>query len=135
MAIKHSKQFVHFWSSMKAMAYILNIHHITFEYRYSDCNCYCQLNGIKYVLYFWHNLRLKHRQTKLLKSVKNQLQCGSEYPTKSVFKWSKRGWMTNGPVFEYQTDQLINRQIDAILFSYELARYFNGWYIGHSTLN
>ena len=30
----------------------------------------------------------------------NLIQWGSEYQTSSVFKWSKRGWMPNGPVFK-----------------------------------
>ena len=60
------------------------------------------------------------------------LQWGSEYQTSLEFKWSKRGWMPNGPVFEChlnskQPDHLNTRKIDNILFSYVLIRYLNGW--------
>ena len=33
------------------------------------------------------------------------VQWGSEYRTSLVFKWSKRGWMPKGLVFEYKTAQ------------------------------
>ena len=49
---------------------------------------------------------------------------GSEYQTSLVFKWSKRDWMPNDMVF---TCHLITGQMDAILFSYLLVKYSNGW--------
>ena len=61
------------------------------------------------------------------------LQRGSEYRTSKVFKWSKRGWMTNGLVFKFhlntgQPDHLNIGQMDAIWFSYGLVLYLNGWF-------
>ena len=35
----------------------------------------------------------------------NKIQWGSEYKTSLLFKWSKRGWMPNGLVFECRTAQ------------------------------
>ena len=36
---------------------------------------------------------------------KVKMQWRSEYRISQVFKWSKRGWMPNGPEFEYHTAQ------------------------------
>ena len=44
--------------------------------------------------------------------------------TSSVFEWSKRGWMPNGLAFECHLNP---GQMDAILFSYVLVWYLNGW--------
>ena len=60
------------------------------------------------------------------------VQWGSEYQTSLVFKWSKRGWMPNGLVFEChlntgQPNHLNTAQMDAILFSYVLVWYSNDW--------
>ena len=57
-----------------------------------------------------------------------KIQRGSEYQSRSVFKWSKRGQMPNGLVFECslntgQTDHLNIRQVHAILLSYLLVWY------------
>ena len=59
------------------------------------------------------------------------IQWGSEYRTSLVFKWSKRGRMPNGLVFEchlntVKPNHLNNGQMDAILFSYVLVQYSNG---------
>ena len=56
---------------------------------------------------------------------------GSEYRTCLVLKWSKRGWMPNGLVFEChlntgQPDHLNTKQMDSILFSYVMVRNSNG---------
>ena len=63
--------------------------------------------------------------------LKLRLEFGSEYQTCLLFKWSNRGWMSNGLVFEChlntgQPDHLNARQMDAILFSYVLVQYLNG---------
>ena len=55
-----------------------------------------------------------------------QIQWGSEYRTCLMFKWSKRGWMPND-LSTLQQNHLNTRQMDAILFSYVLVRYSNGW--------
>ena len=60
------------------------------------------------------------------------LQWGSEYQTSLVLEWSKRGWIPNGLVFEChwnkgQPNHLNTKQMDAILFSYVLVWYLNGW--------
>ena len=62
------------------------------------------------------------------------VQWGSKYRTSLVFNWLKRGWTPNDLVFEghfnaRQPDHLNTRQIDAILFSYVLVCYSNGWSI------
>ena len=37
----------------------------------------------------------------------HKMQCETEYQTtREFFKWSVRGWMPNGPVFEYRTARL-----------------------------
>ena len=59
------------------------------------------------------------------------IQWESENRTSLVFKWSKRGWMPNGPVFECylntgQPDHLNTGQMDTILYSYVLVQYLNG---------
>ena len=53
------------------------------------------------------------------------IKWGSEYQTSSPFKWSKRGWMPNGPVFKChlntgQPNHLNTGQMDTILFSVKL---------------
>ena len=58
--------------------------------------------------------------------------CGSEYQTSLVFKWSKKDWMPNGMVFKChlntkQPNHLNTGHMDAILFSYLLVKYSNGW--------
>ena len=51
----------------------------------------------------------------------SNVQWGSENWTSSVFKWSHKGWIPNGLVFERhlntrQPDDLNTGQMDAILF-------------------
>ena len=60
------------------------------------------------------------------------IQWGSEYQTSLVFEWSKRVWMPNDLVFEChlnteQPNHLNTGLMDAILFSYVLVQYLNGW--------
>ena len=76
-------------------------------------------------------LKLKY-SAKICKFCKNcfNVQWGSDYQTSEVLGL-KRGWMTNGPVFEChmnigQPDHLNTGQMDAILFSDELVQYPNG---------
>ena len=62
---------------------------------------------------------------------KELLQWGSEYRTSLVFKWSKRGRIPNGLVFEWhlntgQPNHLNTGQTDAILFSNVQVQYKNG---------
>ena len=59
-------------------------------------------------------------------------QWGSEYQTCSVFIWSKKKLDAAYLVFKChlntrQPDYLNTRQMEAILFSYVLVRYLNGW--------
>ena len=56
-------------------------------------------------------------------STHNRIQRGSEYQNSLVFEWSKRGWMSNGLVFECH---LKTGQIDTILFSYVIVQNWNG---------
>ena len=75
----------------------------------------------------WHRTR-----TELCSPVHTVILWGSEYQTSLVFKWSKRGWMPTGPVFEChlntgQPNHLNMRQMHAILFSYILVGFSNGW--------
>ena len=85
---------------------------------YSSLECQSTIQKLEHVRY-WNPL----------------LQWESEYWTSLVFKWSKRGWMPNGPVFKWhlnnritgQPDHLNTRKMDAILFSYVLVWYSNGW--------
>ena len=64
---------------------------------------------------------------------KFRLQWGSKFQTSLVFKWSKRGWMPNGLVFEChlitgQPNHLNTKQVDTILFSF---MYWLGiWMVG-----
>ena len=75
------------------------------------------------IFYFW-------KPIVYLSVMCKQIQWGSEYRTSLVFKWSKRGQMPNGLVFEChlntgQPNHLNIRQMDAILFPYPLVWYSN----------
>ena len=69
---------------------------------------------------FWHIFEDPVAKTKMSENF--TLQWGSEIRTSLDFEWSKRGWVTNGPDFEWDlkfgSPTISNLDLSPILFKF-----------------